>query len=58
MLLLIFLLGSYIINALKTVSPLPIKVQTKPVHLRKPMNPKPMRKNPHHSRLPPKALPS
>jgi hypothetical protein len=31
-------------NALKIVSPPPIKVQTKPVHLRKPTNPWPMRK--------------
>jgi hypothetical protein len=31
-------------NALKIVSPSPIKVQTKPIHLRKPMNPWPMRK--------------
>jgi hypothetical protein len=31
-------------NALKIVSPPPIKVQTKPVHLRKPANPWPMRK--------------
>jgi hypothetical protein len=47
MLLLIFLFGSYIINALKTVSPPPIKMQTKPVHLRKPVNPWPMRKPPY-----------
>jgi hypothetical protein len=31
-------------NALKIVSPPPIKVQTKPVHLRKPVNPWPIRK--------------
>jgi hypothetical protein len=57
MLFLIFLFGSYIINTLKTVSPPPIKVQTKPVHLRKPANPWPMRKI-HHTGPPPKALPS
>jgi hypothetical protein len=56
MLFLIFLFGSYIINALKTVSLPPIKVQTKLVHLRKPMNPWPMRKT-HHTGQPPKALP-
>jgi hypothetical protein len=54
MFLLIFLFGSYIVNALKIVSPPPIKVQTKPVHLRKPM---PMRKT-HHTGPPPEALPS
>jgi hypothetical protein len=31
-------------NALKIVSPPPIKVQTQPVHLKKPVNPWPMRK--------------
>jgi hypothetical protein len=31
-------------NALKIVSPPPIKVLTKPVHLRKPTNPRLMRK--------------
>jgi hypothetical protein len=31
-------------NALKIVSPPSIKVQIKPVHLRKPVNPWPMRK--------------
>jgi hypothetical protein len=31
-------------NALKIISLPPIKVQTKPVHLRKPTNPWPMRK--------------
>jgi hypothetical protein len=55
MLLLIFLFGSYIINALKTVSPHPVKVQTKPVHLRKPANPWPMRKT-HRTGPPSKAL--
>jgi hypothetical protein len=48
MLLLLFLFGSYIINALKIVSPSPIKVQAKPVHLRKPTNPWSMRKT-HHT---------
>jgi hypothetical protein len=57
MLLLIFLFGSYIIHALKTVSLPPIKVQTKPVHLRKPVNPWPMRK-PHHTGQPPEDVPS
>jgi hypothetical protein len=53
MLFLIFLFGSYIINALKIVSPPPIKVQTKPIHLRNPVNTWPMRKT-HHMRPPPK----
>jgi hypothetical protein len=44
MLLLIFLFGSYITNALKTVSPPAIKVQTKQVHLRKLAD----EKNPSH----------
>jgi hypothetical protein len=51
MILLIFLFGSYIIKALKTVSPPTIKVQTKPVHLRNPLKT-------HHTRPPHKALPS
>jgi hypothetical protein len=33
-------------NALKIVSSSPVKMQTKPVHLRKPANPWPMRKTP------------
>jgi hypothetical protein len=52
MLLLIFLFGSYKINSLKIVSPPPIKVKTKPVRLRKPANPWPMRKT-HHTGPPP-----
>jgi hypothetical protein len=52
MLLLIFLFGSYIINVLKIVSPPPVKVQTKPVDLRKLTNPWPMRKI-HYTRPPP-----
>jgi hypothetical protein len=55
MFLLIFLFGSYIINAFKLVSSPQIKVKTKPVHLRKPMNPWTMRKM-HHTTPPPNFL--
>jgi hypothetical protein len=57
MLLLIFLFGSYIKSALKTVSLPLIKVQTKPVHLRKPSNPWLMRKK-THTEPPPEVLSS
>jgi hypothetical protein len=57
MLLLIFLFGFYIINALKILSPPTIKVQTQPVHLRKPANPWPMKKT-HHTGPSPETFPS